>query len=108
MLDDRAGNEDCVATGSQLRTGARSSEILQRWVQHLDPTIVKGIWTAEEDAKLTSAIKKQGKDWVAVAAEVPGRTNRRFSERWRKHLDPSKKGIPIDEEHEDRPNLVAV
>jgi hypothetical protein len=33
-----------------------------------------GRWTVEEDAKLTDAIKKVGKDWAAAAAIVPGRS----------------------------------
>jgi hypothetical protein len=32
-------------------------------------------WKAEEDAKLTEAVQKLGRKWVAVAAMVPGRTN---------------------------------
>jgi hypothetical protein len=32
-------------------------------------------WKGEEDAKLTDAVNKYGIKWVAVAAQVPGRTN---------------------------------
>jgi hypothetical protein len=32
-------------------------------------------WSAKEDAKLIAAVKKYGKNWVAVASMVPGRTN---------------------------------
>jgi hypothetical protein len=48
-------------------------------------------WTPEEDTKLTTAVettckKKQGEeygtDWVAVAALVPGRTNKQCYKRW--------------------------
>jgi myb proto-oncogene protein len=57
-----------------------------------------GSWTSEEDAKLTSAVanthkKKIGKeykrDWVAVAALVPGRTRSQCKNRWRDALDPN-------------------
>jgi hypothetical protein len=67
------------------------------------PRVVRviGRWTPEEDAKLTSAIantntcqkKHDGKeylmDWVAVAALVPGRTNRQCSYRWNHIFYPS-------------------
>jgi hypothetical protein len=55
-------------------------------------------WTSEEDAKLTSAVanthkKKIGKeykrDWVAVAALVPGRTRNQCWSRWNDALDPN-------------------
>jgi hypothetical protein len=61
-------------------------------------TMASRRWTPEEDSKLTSAVahthkKIWGKgykiDWVAVAAMVPGRTNRTCNSRWRETLDPS-------------------
>jgi hypothetical protein len=57
-----------------------------------------GHWTSEEDAELTSAVaktykKKWGKecrkDWVAVAALVPGRTKEQCWNRWNSYLHPS-------------------
>jgi hypothetical protein len=55
-----------------------------RWVNYADPSIVRamGKWTTEEDAKLIDAVKKCGKDWGAVAALVPGRTNEQCGHRW--------------------------
>jgi hypothetical protein len=55
-------------------------------------------WTPEEDAKLTSAVtitckNKHGKkhriDWVAVAALVPGRTEKHCQRRWHDLSNPS-------------------
>jgi hypothetical protein len=55
-------------------------------------------WTAEEDAKLNSAVTKYRKkkkdkeyrtDWAAVAAMVPDRTKSQCRGRWRNTLDPS-------------------
>jgi hypothetical protein len=49
-----------------------------RWVKYLDHTVAhhSGKWTEEDDAKLTEAVTKLGaRDWIAVAALVPGRTN---------------------------------
>jgi myb proto-oncogene protein len=53
-------------------------------------------WKEEEDTKLTEAVKKHGKDWVAVAALVPGRSNIRCRERWINVVDPvnGNKGKP--------------
>jgi hypothetical protein len=61
-------------------------------------TRATGIWTVEEDAKLTSAItstsqmmwgKEYKTDFDAVAALVPGRTQRQCRDRWKDVLDPS-------------------
>jgi hypothetical protein len=55
-------------------------------------------WTPEEIAKLTSAVtntpkKKWGKkykpDWVAISAQVPGRTRKQCIYKWRSTLDSS-------------------
>jgi myb proto-oncogene protein len=61
-------------------------------------TVASRRWTPEEDTKLTSAVtnifkKKWGKeyktDWVAVAAQVPGRTEIQCNSKWYDVLDPS-------------------
>jgi hypothetical protein len=46
-------------------------------------------WNPEEDAMLTDAVKELGKDWAAVAAIVPGRTNDQCRRRWSKYLGPA-------------------
>jgi hypothetical protein len=57
-----------------------------------------GLWTIDEDAKLTSAVantskKKLGNeykiDWNAVAVLVPGRARNQCYKRWQRTLDPS-------------------
>jgi hypothetical protein len=56
-----------------------------RWVANLDPATTarsKYKWAPAEDANLTEAVKKLGKNWVAVAALVPGRTNHQCRYRW--------------------------
>jgi hypothetical protein len=76
-----------------LVPGRTDRQCRLRWVQTLDP--VNGSkgkrrsWKPEEDAKLTEAVHKLGKDWVAVAAIVPGRTNEQCRLRWVHSLDPA-------------------
>jgi hypothetical protein len=61
-------------------------------------------WTPEEDTKLTTAVettckKKQGEeyrtDWVAVAALVPGRTNKQCYIRWHDTLHSKSDEITV-------------
>jgi hypothetical protein len=66
-----------------LVPGRTNPQCRTRWLQHLDPTNgKKGRWTPEEDALLTEAVQKHGKDFTAVAALIPGRTNERCRDRW--------------------------
>jgi hypothetical protein len=47
-------------------------------------------WKPEEDAKLTEAVQKFGKDcWVTVAAIIPNRTNLQCRQRWVNTVDPA-------------------
>jgi hypothetical protein len=47
-------------------------------------------WKPEEDAKLIEAVEKfSGKNWIAIAEMVTGRTNLQCRQRWAAHLDPT-------------------
>jgi hypothetical protein len=73
-----------VATGVPGRTKVQCSN---RWA-NLGPVTINGDnaatgkWKKSEDVKMIEAVKKCGKDWVAVAALVPGRTNAQCCRRW--------------------------
>jgi hypothetical protein len=94
--------EDCWVAVAAMVPDRTNVQCHHRWTQTLDP--VNGNkatkWTPELDAKLTKAVKKHGKDWVAVAKLVPGRTNQRCRKRWVQTLDPgnTKKGAWTPEE----------
>jgi hypothetical protein len=69
--------------------GRSVAQCRYRWVECLDPDISTGNWTPEEDATLTIAVTQLGKDWVQVAAMVPGRTNALCRQRWLNGLEPN-------------------
>jgi hypothetical protein len=46
-------------------------------------------WKPEEDAKLTEAVKKYGKNWGSVSKMVLDRTNQQCRGRWLNILDPA-------------------
>jgi hypothetical protein len=83
--------KDCWAVVAAMVPGRTNKRCRQRWVLTLDPAngMKRGKWTPEEDAKLNEAIENHGKDWVVVAAMVPGRTNQLCRERWVRNLDPA-------------------
>jgi hypothetical protein len=86
------GNDWAVV--ASLVPGRTNVQCRHRWVRHVDPNTNRkmGKWISEEDAQLIRAVKKNGKDWVAVAALVPGRTNFQCHNRWVNHVEPTVKG----------------
>jgi myb proto-oncogene protein len=75
---------------AEMVPGRTERQCRPRWTQALDPASGdKGKWKAEEDAMLKDAVEKHGKDWAAIAAMVPGRTNTQCRQRWTQALDPA-------------------
>ncbi|KAL4655893.1 myb-related protein B isoform X1 [Arapaima gigas] len=63
-----------------------------RWFKVLDPDLVKGPWTKEEDEKVIQLVKKYGnKQWAMVAKHLKGRLGKQCRERWHNHLNPDVK-----------------
>lgn len=49
-------------------------QCLHRWQKVLNPDLVKGPWTKEEDAKVVILVKKYGpKNWSVISSQLPGR-----------------------------------
>ena len=49
-------------------------QCLHRWQKVLNPDLVKGPWTQEEDEKVVNMVHKYGpKNWSAIASHLPGR-----------------------------------
>lgn len=64
-------------------------QCLHRWQKVLDPNLVKGPWTKEEDAKVISLVQKLGpRKWSQIAQHLPGRIGKQCRERWHNHLNP--------------------
>jgi myb proto-oncogene protein len=77
-------------TVAWLVTGRTEKQCQTRWVNTVDPANEKngGQWSPEEDAKLTEAVQKHGKNWITVAWLVTGRTDKQCRTRWVRNLDP--------------------
>ena len=57
----------------------------QRWTRVLDPAILKGKWTDEEDRRLCAALAASPpRRWKLVADKMPGRTDIQVRYRARK------------------------
>jgi S-ribosylhomocysteine lyase LuxS involved in autoinducer biosynthesis len=111
-----ASHTDWVVVASTSSATVASLEELSIWKQGEKVAELTesrtGKWKLEEDAKLTEAVKKHGKNWIAVASMVPGRTNRQCYTKWVKSLEPSnrttvrKRGILAAVEDANLPEAV--
>ncbi|XWS67068.1 hypothetical protein CRYUN_Cryun05aG0254800 [Craigia yunnanensis] len=64
-------------------------QCLHRWQKVLNPDLVKGPWTQEEDDKIIELVAKYGPTkWSVIAKSLPGRIGKQCRERWHNHLNP--------------------
>ncbi|KAG8231567.1 hypothetical protein J437_LFUL011745 [Ladona fulva] len=74
----------------------------QRWTKVVNPELVKGPWTKEEDEMVVELVQKLGpKKWTLIARHLKGRIGKQCRERWHNHLNPEIKKTAWTEE-EDR------
>ncbi|XP_019707533.1 transcription factor MYB3R-1 isoform X2 [Elaeis guineensis] len=65
-------------------------QCLHRWQKVLNPELVKGPWTKEEDEKIIEMVNKHGpKKWSTIAQALNGRIGKQCRERWHNHLNPA-------------------
>jgi len=64
-------------------------QCLHRWQKVLNPELIKGPWTQEEDDKIIDLVRKYGPTkWSIIAKSLPGRIGKQCRERWHNHLNP--------------------
>ena len=67
-------------------------------------SVVKGAWSAEEDALLLKAIEANGtRKWSVLASHLPGRTGKQCRERWHNQLNPDISKSPWTEDEDRAP-----
>ncbi|KAK7311794.1 hypothetical protein RJT34_10156 [Clitoria ternatea] len=65
-------------------------QCLHRWQKVLNPELVKGPWSKEEDETIIDLVNKYGpKKWSTIAQHLPGRIGKQCRERWHNHLNPT-------------------
>jgi hypothetical protein len=75
---------------SQHIPGRSAIQCLHRWTKILQPGLVKGPWTAQEDAKLFDWVKRQGPTkWTLCSEIIPGRSGKQCREHWNNSLNSS-------------------
>ncbi|GAB1605008.1 myb-related protein A-like isoform X2 [Argonauta hians] len=72
-----------------------------RWLKVLNPDLVKGPWTKEEDEKVLQLVNVYGpKRWTHISKQLKGRTGKQCRERWHNHLNPAIKKTAWTEEED--------
>ena len=86
VAETGAKNWKNIAKKLPLRTEV---QCLHRWQKVLKPSLVKGPWTPQEDAKVLELVQRYGaKKWSVIASQIPGRLGKQCRERWYNHLNP--------------------
>ena len=62
--------------------GRTAKQCRERWCNHLDPSIIKGNWTEEEDALILQRQKEMGNKWSKISKMLLGRTETAVKSRW--------------------------
>ncbi|XP_021047585.1 snRNA-activating protein complex subunit 4 isoform X2 [Mus pahari] len=90
----RVGNHIPYRKIVYFMEGRDSMQLIYRWTKSLDPSLKRGLWAPEEDAKLLQAVAKYGaQDWFKIREEVPGRSDAQCRDRYIRRLHFSlKKG----------------
>jgi hypothetical protein len=75
--------------------GKTAKQISERWRTVLDPTVVRGPWSREEDQTIVDFVAREGRpSWARCAALLPGRIAIQCRERWVNRLDPDMRRGP--------------
>ncbi|XP_037069513.1 transcriptional activator Myb-like [Pollicipes pollicipes] len=87
----------------QLFSGKNEYDIQSRWNRVVNPELVKGPWTKEEDDRVVELVHQYGaKKWSVIASHLKGRIGKQCRERWHNHLNPAiKKSSWTPQEDDD-------
>ncbi|PON50541.1 Octamer-binding transcription factor [Parasponia andersonii] len=76
-------------------------QCLHRWQKVLNPELIKGPWSKEEDEVIVELVNEYGaKKWSMIAEALPGRIGKQCRERWHNHLNPAINKEPWTQEEE--------
>lgn len=86
---------------AEVLPGRTDVQCLHRWQKVLNPSLIKGPWTEEEDRLVVQLVHLHGpQKWTQIAEHLPGRIGKQCRERWHNHLNPQIKKISWTQEEE--------
>ncbi|XP_019186865.1 PREDICTED: myb-related protein B-like [Ipomoea nil] len=85
-----AYNGKCWKKIAEFFPSRSEVQCLHRWQKVLNPDLVKGPWTQEEDDRIIELVEEYGATkWSVIAKSLPGRIGKQCRERWHNHLNPN-------------------
>jgi len=94
-LVKKYGTKNWRIIASHLK-GRLPKQCRERWINHLDPTIVKGRLTEKEWKIVLDAHEELGNRWSEIAKILPGRTPNQIKNHWHAMIRKSNKRKFVD------------
>ncbi|KAH8349446.1 hypothetical protein KR067_012725, partial [Drosophila pandora] len=87
LVEEHGENWEIIAPNFKDRL---EQQVQQRWAKVLNPELIKGPWTRDEDEKVIELVRSFGpKKWTLIARYLNGRIGKQCRERWHNHLNPN-------------------
>ena len=75
---------------AEVLPGRTDVQCLHRWQKVLNPELVKGPWSEEEDNLVIKLVEMYGpQKWTFIAEHLPGRIGKQCRERWQHQVNPN-------------------
>ncbi|KAH0799647.1 Myb-like DNA-binding domain containing protein [Histomonas meleagridis] len=71
---------------SMFMNGRNARSCRERWRSFLNPEIINGPWSHEEDQLLVKLVREIGPKWKRISQEFKGRSECNLKNRWMRHL----------------------
>ncbi|THH33827.1 hypothetical protein EUX98_g375 [Antrodiella citrinella] len=83
------GTGSWMLVARMVSDDATASQCQSRYTRTLDPSLVRGTWTEEQDTQLRNAVDVYGHSWTDVCNFVSGRSSEQCRDRWQEFLSPT-------------------